>query len=286
MSDRLSYLGAAFNFRPFGMPVPPNWIALAAFGLLGAFLNPGFLLIGAGLEVAYLVSLVRNQRFRNLIDATRASDSTWNDRYAALRARLDPASVREQETVETQAVQVGELLRRNGALESQLSGVTQMTWLHLRLLAARAAFVEVRDMASRERRDLDEQEREIEARLKSGQVDDELQRSLEQRRELIGTRRAAHADADRRYEVVNAELKRMRQQFSLLREQALLAADDGGVARSLDGLSASLIEANRWLAEQRELFADFDDFGDAAPPADLLKVQARTKSKQARRELE
>ena len=30
------YVGAAFNARPFGMFVPPNWIGLGAFGLLGA----------------------------------------------------------------------------------------------------------------------------------------------------------------------------------------------------------------------------------------------------------
>ncbi len=286
MSDRRSYFAAAFNFRPFGMPVPPNWIGLAAFALLGGLLNPGFLLIGAGLELAYLFSLSRNQRFRKLVDAQAGSGSSWTGRYDALRQRLDPASVREQEEVEELAAEIGGLLRRNGAHESQISGVTQMTWLHLRLLAARSGFSEVRSMAQRERRDLDEQEREIARRLESGQAGADLQRSLEQRRDLIATRRAAHADAERRHEIVNAELERIRQQFALLREQALLSADDGSVARSLDGLSASLNEANRWLAEQRELFADFEDLGEAAPPADMLAARQRTRAKRAKGELE
>ena len=56
--EPLSYLAAAFNARPFGMPIPPNWFALAAFGLLGAFVDPGFWLIGAGLEALYLWALV------------------------------------------------------------------------------------------------------------------------------------------------------------------------------------------------------------------------------------
>ena len=30
-----SYLKAAFNARPFGMFIAPNWIGLAGFGLLG-----------------------------------------------------------------------------------------------------------------------------------------------------------------------------------------------------------------------------------------------------------
>ena len=63
------YWLAAFNARPFGMPVPPNWFALAAFGLLGAFVNPGFWIVGAGLELAYLSWLGGSKRFRNAIDA-------------------------------------------------------------------------------------------------------------------------------------------------------------------------------------------------------------------------
>ena len=52
-----SYLAAAFNARPLGMPVPPNWFGVAAFGLLGALVNPGLWLIGLGLEGLYLWSL-------------------------------------------------------------------------------------------------------------------------------------------------------------------------------------------------------------------------------------
>ena len=42
------YVREAFNARPIGMFVPPNWIGLGLFGLLG-IINPGFWLIGAGL---------------------------------------------------------------------------------------------------------------------------------------------------------------------------------------------------------------------------------------------
>ena len=47
MKDKPSYLAAAFNARPLGMPIPPNWFGIAAFGLLGALVNPGLWLIGA-----------------------------------------------------------------------------------------------------------------------------------------------------------------------------------------------------------------------------------------------
>ena len=66
----MKYWWAAFNARPLGMPVPPNWFGLAAVGLLGAFVNPALWLIGAGLELGYLQALSMNKRFRKTVDAT------------------------------------------------------------------------------------------------------------------------------------------------------------------------------------------------------------------------
>jgi hypothetical protein len=152
-----------------------------------------------------------------------------------------------------------------------------MAWLHLKLLAARAAFSEVVDVAERERKKLDEQERRCRERMAASDTDDELRRSLEQQIEVIQSRYAAHADAKRRMELVDAELGRLRQQVSLVREQALLATEDSNMATSLDALSASLNEANRWLKDQRELFAGLDNFTDEPPPADLLASKRATR---------
>jgi len=71
-------------------------------------------------------------------------------------------------------------------------------------------------------------------------------------------------------ELVDAELSRLRQQISLVREQALLVTQEGNMAQSLDAVSASLNEANRWLKDQSDLFAGLDNFTDEPPPADLL----------------
>jgi hypothetical protein len=156
-----------------------------------------------------------------------------------------------------------------------------MAWLHLKLLGARASFAEVVDVAERERRKLEDQEASCRKRL-TGDVDEELRRSLEQQIEVITSRHAAHAEAKRRLEIVDAELGRLRQQISLVREQTLLATDENTIANSLDALSASLNEANRWLKDQRELFAGIESFTDEPPPADLLaskRAQQRTSKK-------
>ena len=71
-----------------------------------------------------------------------------------------------------------------------------------------------------------------------------------------------------------------------MREQALLATDENSVAQSLDALSASLNEANRWLKDQRELFAGLDEFTDEPPPAELLAIRsAPRRSGQARQKI-
>jgi hypothetical protein len=261
-----SYLAAAFNARPLGMPIPPNWFGVAAFGILGALVNPGLWLIGLGLEGLYLWGLSRNRRFRNAVDA-QAGYSESASRYEDLLAHLDRAAQTRQYDIEREAAEIVGLLQRSQAHDSQIGDVRQMAWLHLKLLTARASFLEVVDVAGRERRDLEAQEQRCRERL-AGAVDEELRRSLEQQLEVIQSRRRAHADAQRRLELVDAELGRLRQQVSLVREQALLATDENSIAHSLDALSASLNEANRWLRDQRELFAGLQI--DEPPPADLL----------------
>ncbi|HEU5138084.1 MAG TPA: hypothetical protein VFU13_23265 [Steroidobacteraceae bacterium] len=269
MKKKPSYLRAAFNARPLGMPIPPNWFGVAAFGLLGALINPGLWLIGAGLEGFYLWWLSKNERFRATVDAEHGfSDST--SRYEEMLAKLDSAAQGHQYEIEQEAAEIVQLLQRSEAHGSQIGDVRQMAWLHLKLLAARDSFAEVVEAADRERKKLDEQERRCRERLAATGTDEELRRSLEQQIEVIGSRRAAHADAQRRMELVDAELGRLRQQVSLVREQALLVTEEGNIGQSLDALSASLNEANRWLKDQRELFAGLENFTDEPPPADLL----------------
>ena len=272
MKGKPSYFRAAFNAKPWGMPIPPNWFGLAAFGILGALVNPGLWLVGLGLEGLYLWSLSRNERFRAIVDSNAAevsaSDSTT--RYEALLASLDSSAQSHQYEVEREAAEIVGLLQRSGTHVSQIGDIRQMAWLHLKLLAARASLTEVTAVAERERRNLDEQERRCRERLAAPDADEELKRSLEQQLAVIKSRQDAHRDARRRRELVDAEIARLRQQVSLVREQALLATDENTMAQSLDAVSASLNEANRWMRDQRDIFGGLDHFTDEPPPADLL----------------
>ena len=280
MKEKPSYLAKAFNARPLGMPIPPNWFGIATFGLLGALINPGLWLIGLGVEGFYLWWLSRNERFRATVDA-EAGFSDTTSRYENMLANLDSPAQAHQYEIEREAAEIVGLLQRSTGHESQIGDVRQMAWLHLKLLAARNSFAEVVAAADRERRALDEQEKRCRDRLADSDTDEELRRSREQQLQVLKARQDAHRDARRRRELVDAELTRLRQQVSLVREQALLATDENNMGQSLDALSASLNEANRWLRDQHELFGSLDSFTDEPPPADLLasKRTARRASK-------
>jgi len=280
MSRKRSLLAAAFNARPLGMPVPPNWFFLAAVGLVGAFVHPGALLIGAGLEGLYLWALTRSERFRKTVEAASAGDTSWDARYRALADSLDRDGLALQGTMEALAAETVERLARSGAHESQIGDVRKLAWLHLKLLAARASLGQVVGAGQRERSSLEDQAQRLETRLRAGEADGELRRSLERQIEVIRSRRTAHADAERRRELVDAELERLRQQVALVRERALLATDEQSVASSLDALSASLDEATRLLEDQRELFAGLDDLADEEPPAELLQPKPAPRRRQ------
>lgn len=268
---RRSYVWAAFTARPLGMPVPPNLFGLAAFALLGTFLNPGFYLLGLGLEIAYLYLLSQNPRFRQAVDAGARAEDPAERRYRTLLDQLDAAQQQRQREIEARAREILASLDRSPLLAPHRDSLQQLVWLHLRLLAARTALLGVVSTASHEQAELEALERRIEERLASGSLTPELRRSLEQQKTVIDQRQQAHEDARRRLEHVDAELGRIDQQIALIREQALLAADDEHIGASLDALAASFNEASRWLGSQRDLLASLDLATDARLPASVLE---------------
>ncbi len=280
MSGKRSYLMAAFNARPFGMPIPPNWFGIATFAMLGMFLSPGFLLLGAGLEVAYLAVLSGSKRFRNVVDAgnlqiQQAADPA-DRRYNEFIDKLTASEQRRHQLIEGRAREIIGMLKASPLMSTHADSLEQLVWLHLRLLAARQAIARVVQTAQQERAQLAAQEEQILLRLKSADIGVELRRSLEQQVAVIDQRQDAHLNADRRLEHVEAELGRIDQQIALIREQALLATDEGSIGSSLDALAASFNEANRWLNNQRDLLGVFETNDYQHLPQRVLSGNSRT----------
>lgn len=262
----MKYLWAAFNARPFGMPIAPNWVGVAAFGLLGAFLSPGFWVLGAGLEMAYLWGVSSNRRFRATVDAAHLPspgaksepESAEDARYRGLVDQLGADELASHRRIEARAREILGRLRSASLMSSHADSVEQLVWLHLRLLAARMAIAHVVRTAESESAALQNQEDALRARLEDAALNPDLRRSLEQQVAVIDQRQAAHASAGERLEHVDAELSRIDQQLALIREQSLLATDAEGVVHSLNALATSFEESQRWLDRQRDLVGILD----------------------------
>lgn len=281
-----SYLRAAFNARPFGLLVPPNWIGVAAFGLLGV-LNPGFWVIGAGLEVGYLVTLLSSERFRRTVTAihgvarardwqSRLDDSlrSLNDpdrrRYLALAARCRSILGQQPDAVA-------------GNLGGGDQGLARLTWLYLRLLLTRQVILRVvpaghggtaRDGEDAE---LERRLKDLRARLADQSLDDDLRRSLTGQAEILEQRRTQRAEARSKLDFVDAELTRIEEQVELMREQTALTDDPESLSHRIDAVAATLGGTTQWLKEQQQLYGQTDALLDEAPP---LAVQARVPQRQ------
>lgn len=272
MSGR--YLWAAFNARPLRMPLPPNWFGLAAFGLLGAFVSPGFWVLGAGLELGYLLLLSGSERFRRTVDAQQAQPvDPVSQRYEATVALLDATQRSRQQAVEARAREVLQLLSRSPLMASHADSLEQLVWLNLRLLVAGQALNVVVDTAAKDSVELQQQEDQIDARLASSELNDELRRSLEQQKQVIDARQLAHVEGLRRKEHVDAELQRIEQQIALIREQTLLATDEEQIGVALNALTSSFNEASRWLNSQRDLLGVLELNEHQALPRYVLQGQ-------------
>jgi len=266
------YLREAFCARPIGMFIPPNWVALGLFGLLG-LLNPGVWLVGAGLELGYLYWLINNRRFRRYVEgkaglareseAIKLRDTLMRrlapedrDRYAALERRC--RSILTQQTTDGQA---GELL-------VQGQGLGRLLWIYLRLLVTGRTLshlLEEQDRADAGR-SIAQRIAAIESRLSEDTLSEELRKSLSGQIEILRQREERRREASEKRSFVDAELTRVEEQVELIREQAIVAADPNAVSRRIDEIAATLGGTTRWISEQQRLIGPVEDMLTAPAP--------------------
>jgi hypothetical protein len=265
-------LVAAFSARPFGMFVPPNWIGLSAFGLLG-LRNPGFWLIGAGVELAYLFSLATNKKFQDWVArrGSAGSDKAFQAKQDALIARLsDTDQARYVAFVSRCRIildQFSQLDSSGAAAQVQAEGLGKLTWVYLRLLLARRAMLRVlKDPSTSETEELQVRLDRVKARLDEKSMDEDLRKSLGSQADLLAQRVDQRSEGRNKLEFLEAEILRIQEQVELLREQSALGADADGLSRRLDEITGSLGGATEWIADQQKVYGQLDDLLDAPPP--------------------
>lgn len=285
------YVREAFNARPLGMFVPPNWIGVAAFGLLG-FQQPGFWVIGAGLELAYLSLLATNPRFQRLVSgqASLASTREVTDKGGRLLATLPDIDRRRYDIL---ALRCQSILEQQFAgdtaapgFEMQREGLGRLTWMYLRLLSTRQAIRRVLAQpdgrnaqasgqpppipgsaptsAGSNQRELEQRLADVNRRLQDSSLSEELRRSLTAQADLLQQRVRRRSEAEGKLAYLDAELTRIEEQVELIREQAVLSTDPESFSLRIDEIGATLSGTADWIAEQQRTLGAMDDLlGDA-----------------------
>jgi len=269
------YVKAAFNARPIGMFIPPNWVGLAAFGLLGAFFTPGFWVIGAGLELGYLYVLSTHPRFQRLVAArqNKATQQTWEQRKARLLADLDADALRRYRALERRCQEIIEpQMKVSGSspgLVAQMDGLGRLLWIYLRLLFTRQAIgriVEEAKQPGSERGKIEARSQKLEEQLKEEGLSEELRKSLTGQLEILKQRLEKQREAREKVAFLEAELTRIQEQVELIREQAMLSTDPDTVSHRIDQVTATLDGTSQWMRDQQELLGPVEDLLTQPPP--------------------
>ena len=272
------YVRAAFNARPLGMFVAPNWIGLAAFGLLG-LANPGFWVLGAGLELGYLALLSTNSRFQRVVNARDASGSEreWQQKIAGLLARLTDHERRRYDALSSRCRDVLEQQTHAGeavpGLEAQGEGLGRLLWMYLRLLVARRAIERVLDESGRGE-PIEQRLRALDAQLGKPGVGEDLRRSLTGQLEILRQRLAQQAEAKEKLAFLQAELTRIEEQVELVRDQAALSTDPERLSERIDQITATLGGTAQWIRDQQQVYGAMEDLLMEPPPV-LFPARAR-----------
>ena len=276
------YLAAAFNARPFGMFVAPNWVGLAAFGLLG-ITNPGFWVLGAGLEIGYLLLLATNARFQRTVSSRplSAARAEWNARIERLMGRLEGNDRARYSALAERCRSIIDLQTHGGSdmphgIESQADSLGRLSWMFLRLLVARRTINTVLgsgETGTTLRRRLEKLERESADEAMGA----DLRRSLSGQIDILRQRVEQHEEAQRKAAYIDAELTRIEEQVELIREQAALSTDPDVLSRRIDEIAATLGGTGQWIKDQQKVYGAMDDLLSEPPP---LTTDARAKESQ------
>ena len=276
------YLKGAFNARPIGMFIPPNWIGLGVFGFLG-LLNPGFWLVGLGLEFAFLGILATNERFQRTVSASRLwkAKIQWQNRVDGLVRQLDTEDQRSYRTLEARCRSILEQQRHGSVpesgLEAQSEGLGRLLWIYLRLQLTHQSLERIVREAGSDRDGtsaIDVRVADIQRRLQEQNLGADLKKSLSGQLEILQQRLDKRREAKEKIVFLEAELARIQEQVELVREQAALATEPETVSQRIDQITSTLGDTTQFIREQQKIYGAVEDLM-VEPPSIAIGSQAK-----------
>jgi hypothetical protein len=263
------YFLSAFNAKPSGMFISPNWIGLSCAALLGILINPGFLILGTGLELAYLVGLVNNSRFRRYVQGIGLSQDAL-DKQKQLQIIIDtllPESKVRFQRLQRRCISILEFYKKSVTIETQVIGhhsqsLNKFMWIFLQLLTTKqtiSGLMKETNFSEEFRKTMQKQIEELQTRANNTKASPELSKSLQSQSDILKQRLEVLGAADEKLDYIDAELNRIEQQIELLREQAAISKDSQTISNRIEDVSLSLGETTEWIKQQQEILGAVQD---------------------------
>jgi hypothetical protein len=248
------YVKSAFKWKyrlPLLGHMPLNVYSVIAFSVLGMY-HPGFWLIGAALEMAYLLFVPGDKRFQAIVDgqALLKQQDDWNIKKKNLMRNLDQQAYNRYLNLSDATA----FLKNNSNdTTGQLHGwgVNQLLWTFLQLLNSRLKIIQMLKGISEE--SLLKEKIVLEEKLKSESPESTLYISHKNTLEITIKRIANLHKAKNDLQVIDAELDRIEKQFALFKEEITLSGSPEIMSARLDGIMQSLHETSQWLTDHKDL---------------------------------
>jgi hypothetical protein len=260
------YVKAAFRHRlrvPLLGRMPLHVMTLGLFAVLG-IANPGFWLLGAATEVAYLWALSSNERFRTLVRGERllAARADYEAQVARSLSRLSADSQQRYRRLLEQAGQIVGISQTlqdtsgDDTLASMVTlrtgGLNQLLWIFMRLLTSHELLRQ--NLERVDRKQLEKEVANLAAKVGAEPADSALSRSLAGTLEIQKKRLENLIKAADSLAVVSAELDRIEHQMKLIREETAVSGKAELLSGHLDLVSSTLSDTNRFLEQNAEIF--------------------------------
>jgi len=254
--------------------VPVNVLGLTCLGILG-LANPGFWLLGVGLETAYLTTLATNPRFVRWAEAqSRAvADGSVEEKRQALEQQLEGDDRRAMNRLTAECARIVALWKSAESdeflMDANEAALRDLQWNYLKLLLARQHLRSPN--ADADAAKVHENLAALERELADPSLTPATRESktatlaiLKRRVENLGRRQQTLAEID-------SDLERIDAQVQLVLENTMLDRKPPAVAMTVD-LASQTLDAG-FFGSSADTIADVDA-AYARPAAAAQKEQA------------
>ncbi|MCB1219890.1 MAG: hypothetical protein H7A35_09925 [Planctomycetales bacterium] len=238
-----------------------NYIAMALFGGLGVLLDPGWLMIGGGLELLYLWMMASNPRFMRHVDSLIEDEKALN--YEALRDKLwaqieleqrDNYRALEQQAVRISADELPRNLQDDPFFQENRRKVATLLANYLRMAVAVTRYNRYLDSADPQK--ITENIERLQSEL--GEASERVVGIKKKNIEVLQKRLDKLEKAKSNLEYLKAQMETIEDTMHLAVDQITTQSDPKGSSMQIDNLLFNLQETEL-IAQEMESVLELED---------------------------